>query len=468
MKYFKLAWPLGMLTVLAGCAVGPQYRMPDGPSAAQFHAPLPATAPQDTPAPGLGNWWRQFDDPIVPELVAQAQAGSPTMALALARIGQARAQAGMARSDRFPAIGAGVSGARGRIGEAALTRTVTRGLDASWEIDLFGGKRMAAEAARARLEARNSEWHGARVSLGAEVAATTVRYRACVRSAALLSQDADSRGQTGKLTAQKIKAGFTAPADGNLSAASAADARQRLVAQRALCDIDIKALVALTDVPEPALRARLDASDRVPRPSGIAVDTVPARALSQRPDIAAAEQDLRAASADINTAEANRYPSLSLGGDISVVRVGGVAQTLWSFGPAITAPLFDAGLRRNQANLARARYDESAASYQLQVRGAVREIEEALVQLDASTRREADAASAARDYDSYFKASEDKFRAGPGSLFELEVARRDALSAQQVLINVQQERVLAWIALYKALGGGWQAGPAPAERTNPT
>lgn len=461
MNKFIFAWPLGALTVLAGCAVGPVYQAPEPLAPAQFQAALPAADAGAARGSALESWWSQFDDPVVPTLVAAAQDGSPTLAAALARIGQARATAGVAGAARFPELELNAAGTRARVPGGPVTATLARSLDASWEVDLFGGKRMAAEAARARLDARGGDWHDARVSLAAEVAGTVIRYRACARNASLLAQDADSRGQTAQLTAQKIKAGFTAPADSNLSAASLADARQRLVAQRAACDVNVKALVALTGVAEPALRATLDAGRGVPRPGAILVDTVPAQALRQRPDIAAAERDLGAASADINSAEANRYPSLSLGGSIGLLRLDGVTNDQWSFGPKLNLPLFDGGRRRNEAELARARYDERYATYQLRVRGAVREIEEALVNLDASTRREADAATAARGYEQYFKASDDKFRAGPGSLFELEVARRDALSAQQVLINVQQERVLAWIALYKALGGGWHAGAEP-------
>jgi outer membrane protein TolC len=118
--------------------------------------------------------------------------------------------------------------------------------------------------------------------------------------------------------------------------------------------------------------------------------------------------------------------------------------------------LFDAGRRKAEVDLAQARYDEAYAGYQLQVRTAAREIEEALVRLDAAARREDDAALAAREYENYFRANDDKFKAGSGSLFELEDARRTFLAAQQTQISVQREHVTAWIALYKALGGGWR------------
>ncbi|WP_395824887.1 efflux transporter outer membrane subunit [Collimonas sp.] len=342
-------------------------------------------------------------------------------------------------------------------GEAAFVATSNSAtFDASWELDLFGGKRKAIDAADARLVASNAAWYGTRVSLAAEVGSTLVNYRTCEASAAMLAQDLTSREQTAQLTALKIKAGFTAPADGALINASTADARQKLIVQRAECDLHVKALVALTDIPEPALRVRLGVSNRLPQPRSIGVDGIPAQAISQRPDIAVAERTLAAASAEINVAQADRYPKISLIGSIGVggLRYDGQnsRSNTWSFGPSVSLPLLDGGRRRAAVDLAQARYDEAYAAYQLQVRGAVREIEEALAHLDAAARREADAAEASRNYESHYRANDDKFKAGSGSLFELEDARRTFLAAQQTVISVQRDHVNAWIALYKALG----------------
>ncbi|MDB5765248.1 MAG: Outer rane component of tripartite multidrug resistance system [Collimonas fungivorans] len=484
MRLFKMLGSVPLLSVIAGCVVGPTYQEPSPATSSQavlpqFQASLPQTAANGngTGAADLTGWWSQFDDPLVSELVAAAQASNPSLAQALARIAQARAAAGSAGSALFPSLAADASSTRSKslsgttgLGSASIiTTNSTAAFDASWELDLFGGKRKTAEAANARVFARNADWYGAKVSLAAEVGSTLVNYRACVAIAAMLAQDLKSREQTAQLTALKVKAGFTAPADGALINGSTADARQKLVVQRTECDLDVKALVALTDIPEPALRTKLAVNERLPTPRGFVVESVPAQALSQRPDIAVAERELAAASAEINVAQANRYPSLSLLGSIGIggFRFDGSSSRsdTWSFGPSLKLPLFDAGLRRAQVDLARGRYDEAYAGYQLQVRSAAREIEEALVRLDAAARREDDAALAAKEYESYFRANDDKFKAGSGSLFELEDARRTFLSAQQTQISVQREHVTAWIALYKALGGGWRNDKQQAETT---
>ncbi len=470
MQSCKIAGLASVVFSLGACTVGPTYQVPSPAVPAQFQASLPPFLPHDGRLGNLKNWWAQFDDPLVVELVDAAQAGSPTLAQALARIAQARAGLVSSRSTLFPALDGNVRTTRAKAltGPGVDGRSSSAGanLDASWEIDLFGANRHAAAAADARLAARTAGWHEMRISLAAEVAAMLVGYRACRATAAVLAQDLGSREQTGQLTALKVKAGFTAPADGALIEASMADARQRLIAQRAECDLNIKALVALSGLAEPDLRAKLAGNDNLPRPAGIAVDMVPAQALAQRPDIAAQERELAAAAADIDVAQARRLPRLSLLGSIGIagLRVAGTPDVdggTWSFGPALSLPLFDAGRGKAGVDAAQARYDEQLAAYRQLVRSAVREIEEALVRLDAAARRETDASAAARDFERFLLASDDRFKAGTGSLLDLEEARRTALAARQTLISLQRERVLAWISLYKALGGGWRADLPP-------
>lgn len=469
----------------AGCAVGPDYRSPALAAPPRFEAPLPhglqVSPRQDGIPPVSGDadlaWWRQFDDPLVAELVQEARVDSPTLAQSLARVLQARAVYQAAGAARLPGLGLNASATRARSvsapGASMVATSINRSLDASWEIDLFGARAKAAEAADARWNARLADWQAVRISLAAEVAATLVDYRACTVSVDILVQDLQSRQSVARLTGEALKTGYMPRAEGFLSDASVASASERLLAQRTLCDIDIKALVALTGLAEPDLRARLAAgSGELPRPQAFVVEAVPAQALAQRPDIAAAERELAAAAAEINVAEAQRYPSLLLGGSIGVGRLrsdglSGSADT-WSFGPAsLSLPLFDGGRRKAEAAGARGRYDEQAGVYRQRVRDAVREIEEALVRLDAAARREGDADIAALQYERYFQAGDEKFRAGASGLLDLEEARRNSLSARLTRVGVQLDRVQAWIALYKALGGGWQAVPPAAPDAMP-
>lgn len=456
--------PLGLTLLLAACASAPPA--PSAPATTPAH--WSTSLPHGGDAAALKDWWSRFDDPLLPELVQSAENGNPTLAQALAHITQARAGLAQARAGWWPSVNAsaGLSRAGSRVPPPAVLETqASAGLDARWELDLFGATRKAVEAARARTEGSALQWHDARVSLAAEVAQSYLSLRACEALAAVYEQEAQSQGKTAELTREKVKVGFESPSNGSLAEAGAADAANRLAAQRADCGAVMQSLVALTGIPAQPLLGKLQArTGRLPQAAPFAVEAVPARVLEQRPDLAAAQRDLAAAAADIGAAEAQRYPVLGLAGSIAAVaaRIGGLhlSGPTWSIGPTLSLPLFDGGLRAAGVDAARGRYDEARAVYEQRARNAVREVEEALLRLDAAQRREADAERAAAGYREYFAAAQERWRVGAGSLIEMEDARRFALTAQAGLIAVQRERVGAWITLYKAMGGGWDAATA--------
>ncbi|MBC7378451.1 MAG: efflux transporter outer membrane subunit, partial [Burkholderiaceae bacterium] len=303
--------------------------------------------------------------------------------------------------------------------------------------------------------------HDARISVAAEVANQYFSLRTCERQVVVAQGDAQSRAETSRLADLATRAGFQAPANAALARASAAESAGRLTQQRALCDIDVKALVQITGWAEPQLRQRLAATPSSPALTAtLAMAAVPAQALAQRPDIFSAERDVAAASADVGSAQAQRYPRLTLAGSIGTLhsRAGGTSVSLdtWSIGPvALSLPIFDGGRRAADVDAARGRYDEAAAHYRARVRQAVREVEEALVNLQATDSRSADAAIATEGYRASFTATQALYQNGLTSLVQLEDARRTQLAAETTLVSLQRERVAAWIALYRAVGGGW-------------
>lgn len=491
-KVFRNATALATAVALGACAVGPEYRAPVVTETPTWSAPTPARV--DTAA--LVGWWDRFHDPVLTGLLGAAEAGSPSLAEAWASIVKARATLTEDRADRLPSVTADGSAQRAKqsaLGGTAIGNTLTGTLDASWEVDLFGKLRRTQDAAAARVEARTDDWHDARVSLAAEVADDYVQYRACRLLARAYADEAASQAGTARATATSVRAGFTSPVNGALADASAASLRASAIEQRAECDVLVKALVALTGLEEPDLRHRLgdDGADPMeprspasrptprpappppplPAPEGFAVDSVPAAALARRPDLASLERELAAASAEIGVAEADRYPSLSFSGEIA--RSGatlGSLMTTWLLGSTLTAPLFDAGKRAAAVDSARAAYEYQLAAYRDGVRTAIREVGQALVRLDAATRRTGDARTAAQGYRTYFEAIDRNWRAGGASLLDREDALRNALNAEITLITVRRDQIEYWIALYKALGGGWRAGTpaqAPAQKTSP-
>ncbi|MBU6270976.1 MAG: efflux transporter outer membrane subunit [Betaproteobacteria bacterium] len=454
---------LALALLVAGCST------PAGvePRPKQAVAPMPADwvaqRPHGASAAELTRWWSGFQDPTLVWLIEAAQGESASIAQAGARIAEARESLARAGGARLPSLDAALSRTRGPVsfGGAPFLRTQDLlQFQSSWEIDLFGGLAAARQAERARLAARTAGWHEARVAVAAEVAAAYVALRGCEAQVALERQTLGSRRETEQLTRIAFSAGLQAADAALLARAQTADQAARLQARAADCDLAVKALVALTASAEPALRERLaQAPSGLPAPAAFQVDSLPVQLLAQRPDLASAEAELVAASGDIDAAQARRLPRLALTGAIGPLRfeASGISlsTTNWSFGPTLSLPLFDNGARTAALDSARARQIAAEARYRQAVRQAVREVEEAMVRLASLGQRVDEAARALEDYRVLREATQLRRGAGLGNAFEGEEAHRLWLQGQAVLLGLRQERVLAWIALYRALGGGW-------------
>ncbi|NVO07867.1 MAG: efflux transporter outer membrane subunit, partial [Rhodoferax sp.] len=354
----------------AGCALAPAQ--PDTPNAISTTAP----SAWNTPLPHAGRtvdlalWWQSLGDPVLVQLIEASEHVSPTLASATSRLRQARAALENASAANRPGLAANASAQRGVNQSSPTVGTgLQASLDASWEIDLFGANRQAANAAEARLAGSGAQWHEARVSVAAETATAYLNWRNCRSLLDVAENDARSRSETARLSALSAQAGFTAPAVNALAQASAAEGRSRATQQRQQCDSTLKALVALTALDEHELARRLALpAPALPELAMPAVSSVPAEVLSQRPDLYAAQYEVAAASADLGSSQAQRYPRLTLAGSIGALNYStlGTSTDLstWSIGPlALSLPLFDGGRRAANVQSAQARYDEAAALY---------------------------------------------------------------------------------------------------------
>lgn len=476
-------WPLpallAVVLLLPGCAaLAPPATAPlvaETPAVSpRWQAPLPVVADSasGTAVVPAAEFWLGFGDPALPPLLQAAQAASPSLAAAAARIERARATQTAAGAALLPQLGvnAGISQGRGTGGLPAGTTatTATAGLQAGWEIDLFGANAAARQAAAARLRGAQAMLADAQTALAAEVAASLTNLRACEAQTRTTQQDADSRAETARLTDLSARAGFIAPADAALARAGAAQARATATLQRGQCDTLVKGLVELTDLAEPALREQLaSATARLPQPPAVMPPSLPAELLAQRPDLREAALAVEAAAADRERAVALQLPQLSLSGSIGglALRSAGETQTggTWSIGPlSVNFPLFDGGSRAANTVAARAEYDSAVALYRAATRRAVREVESSLVSLQSTAARFDDARSAAIDFEAALVATEARQQGGLASLLDLENARRNALAAQSALIELQRERAQAWVTLVRALGAGWRPDAALA------
>jgi multidrug efflux system outer membrane protein len=455
----RLVVALATTLLLTACAITMPPTQVTAVLAPQWQAPLP----HQGAVAHLSQWWQQQGDPVLVELIEAAQAASPTLAQSLARIASARASQAAANGALLPRVDASVSASRGvSQPNVSVANTAVAGLQAGWELDLVGANRAVSAATTAQLDGTQAQWHNARVSVAAEVANLYYGLHTCHQLLSVAQKDAQSRQETARLTDLSAKAGFTAPATAALARASAAESRGRVTQQTAQCNIHTKALVELTAMAEPEFKRKIAVSlARQAQAAPIVIATVPAQTLTQRPDVFAAERDVVVASAQVGSAKAQRYPRLTLGGSIGALRSSamGVETSLetWSFGPlALSLPLFDGGQRVANVTAAEANYTQTVATYHAKVRQAVREVEEALVSLQSTDSRQLDAEVATQGYAQSLAATQSRYTQGLASLAELEESQRIALAAESAQLALKLERNRAWVALYRALGGGWE------------
>ena len=215
------------------------------------------------------------------------------------------------------------------------------------------------------------------------------------------------------------------------------------------------------------------ATDLIDKAALFSISTLPAEVVAQRPDVFQAEREVAASSSDVTSADALRMPRLSLSGSIGAAQIssGGFTSegATWSIGPlAITLPLYDGGARVANVQAAQARYEAAVIQYRSKARQAVAEVEIALLNLQSTASRRGDSQAAAEGYRASFNATQARYKSGLASLVELEDARRTLLAAETTLVNLQRERMAAWIALYRAAGGGWTVADNAAAANSTT
>lgn len=480
-KKNKLLLLSALCLTLNGCSAmqklsqkhNPQNTVSNTKIADKWQASLPHGGSQAN----LAQFWQQFDDALLLELIAAAQTESATLASAKARIAQARAKrvqtdaallpavdgsASASRSVQQPATSVQGNGVQG--GGSSAYNNAKVDVQASWELDIFGVNHATRDANLAQENAAQANWHDARVAVAAELANAYFSQRFCEKQLNILEADAKSRAESLRLTEITVAAGFSAPASAHLARASMADAAQQIKAQLAQCDLDVKALVALTGLDESALREKLKSQSFNPNNNALnslfSMSEVPAQIITQRPDINAAEADLISAATDIRSTYAESLPKVSLNGSIGWMRLSGSNFSsngkTWSLGPiSITFPIFHPGVAEAGLASAEANYEDKAATYRSKVRYAVKEVEDALVNLHSANTRQADISEAVKNYQASFSATETKVKAGFANLIELEEQRRSLLLTETTALNNLKQRTLAWVSLYRAAGGGW-------------
>ncbi|MGD9849007.1 MAG: efflux transporter outer membrane subunit [Desulfuromonas sp.] len=466
-RMFSIVTTAGLALLLAGCLrVGPDYH------------PLPPEAPPHWQAPALAaaapamlqHWWHEFQDPRLDRLIALALQHNTDLRLAEARLRQARSQRLQQQAQRRPGLDGSAGYSRNWAsshnggGSSSLYQA---SLDASWELDLFGGLRRAVEAADAAVGARQAELADVQVSLLAEVALNYLDLCASAEQHELLRQEIATRGTLLTLTGYREQSG-------QVTALETAQARQSLAQLQAqLPAIERQrhragnALATLLASPAAELEKLLaDAASLPPNRPALAIG-LPAEVLRRRPDIRQAERQLAQQSAQVGVAAAELYPRLSLPATLGLVAPR-LSQLLRadrasaSLSPQLRWSLLAGGRLRAQLAEQQILLEQQLLLYRGQVLNAIEETENALQTLSASDRQQQHLAAALTAARAVEQLRQQQYHAGLSDFETVLDSRQSRLSLQQQYLTSRQEQLRALVQLYKAAGGGWN--PA-AERT---
>lgn len=476
--------PAYVFLLLTGCAVGPDYQPPQTTVPAHWQESAVQTGGSDAA------WWQSFHDPLLESLIAQAAAGNLDYRQALDRIGAARAERTMAVAAGLPAFSGrgsvsrrrnsfgGTGGTTGSSGSANPTtfgggfgRDISNifqaGFDASWELDLFGGIRRGIEAAEANLEAEQEHSHDLLLSLIGEVAHSYIDLRLAQRQADITRANLAAQEAVLELIRVRSRAGLVSELEVAQAETLVADTRAKLPSYDLAAKQAIHALGVLLGQEPMALAASLSQPGALPRVDGAVTAELPVELLRRRPDLRAAERKLASASAQIGVASADLYPKLNLTAFLglqnpNLMQITPVGKS-WSLGAAAAMPLFNWG--RIRANIAakEAQRDEWLHAYQAAVLNALRDVEDSLAaQAEESQRRQA-LAEGLQAAGTALQLALERYRKGLTSFLDVLDAERNRHAAESQLADSQAQLAADRVALYKALGGGWQvfAEPAP-------
>jgi len=450
--------------LLAGCSVGPDYRSP------QLALPPQWEIGTSTNAPSV-EWWRSFGDATLNSLIDRAMQTNHDVRIAEGRLREARALRTGTAWDLGPTVTGVASLMDQRRSENAQTFSTPNQIfetdlydahfDARWEIDIFGGKRRALQAATARFAGIEEDLRTVLVSVVAEVARNYAEVRGAQQRLAIAQKNVASQRETLAVVQARFRAGLASELEVKQAEALLATSQARLPAVETLCRAGIHRLSVLVGQLPGALTVELSVPAELPSPPpGVPVG-LPAELLRRRTDVRRAEHDLMAATAGIGVEVAELFPKFAL------VGIGGF-QSLsasdwfvpqaryWSAGPTVTWRFLDFGRIRAQIKAANARQEQALAGYERTVLLAFEDVENALVAYaneQVGQRALAEAATANRRA---VELANELYTKGLGEFLNVLDAERALFQVEDQLVDSQRRLATNLIALYKALGGGWE------------
>lgn len=477
MRSRQLLLALACALSLAGCASGPDYTRPqvDMPAAWTPEAPWRSMQPAD--ATPRGPWWERFGDAQLNALQQQALAGNQTLAIATARLAQARAQLNVTGAAQAPQVNLNARAARSRISAnrpltnynspnfSTVQNDFALGASVSYEVDFFGRVQRSVEAAGAAAEQSAADLENTRLLLTAELATNYFNLRE-------LDVELDVVRRAIALQRQALE---LATARHDLGATSGLDmAQQQALLDSTLTQIDLlgrqraqyeHAIATLTGTPAPAFSIAPSLTPIMPPAIPVGV---PSDVLERRPDIAAAERAMAAANAQIGVASAAYYPSFMLQPSYGVdsrnwATLFNAPSLLWSLGVSASQSLFDGGRLRAGVDFSQAGYEATVASYRRTVLTAMQEVEDGITGLAALERAYAQSQLAIASARRVLEIANSRYEGGATPYLDVITAQQSLLNSERQAAQLMGQRLLVSVFLIKALGGDWQSRTHPAE-----
>jgi len=466
-------------SALCACEVGPNYHTPTAPTPTAYKQIDGWTTAQPSDAADRADWWTVFNDPTLNDLEAKVAISNQNLAAAQAAYQQARALVSEQRAALFPTItgtasanvsGGGGGGTGGTIttgsgtvvgpsGGRGVSQAYRLELGGTWEPDVWGRVRRSIENAKANAQASYSDLVNARLSAQMELAADYITLRELDEQKRYDDETVKGYAQSLTVTENKFKVGNAAQSDvdqaettlHNEMAADTALGQQRAVQE--------DAIAILTGVPPASL-------DLPPAPWTLKpVDIppgVPSTLLERRPDVAAAERQAAAASAEIGVATAGYYPDISLtgSGGTDASKIGQLfsPQSLaWSLGASAVETIFNGGLTHAQVQAAKASYDQAVANYREAVLTAFDQVEDNLAAQRVLAAEQPDLQASVNSADDALRITQNEYAAGTVDYTSVVVAQAAALNAHNAELQLEANRLTTTVDLVVALGGGWNA-----------
>jgi multidrug efflux system outer membrane protein len=458
---------LALSVLLSGCAVGPNYKPPQTSVASSFaNTPTNAASADETT---LATWWKGFHDGKLDGLVDRAIAHNLDLRIATANLKEARALRRLTKFDLAPTVQANAGYEKGLLSKAAAFPGVSRearefelfdsSFDATWELDLFGRVRRSVQAANAQASSVEATRLDLLVSVTAEVARNYFELSGLRNQLAVARRNADVQAETLKITQSRLDGGRGTDFDVSRSRSLLNLTLSTIPPLEAGINKTIYRIAVLTGQQPTALTTELSAS--APLPSAMPILTLgdPAALLRRRPDIRAAERSLAAATARIGVATADLFPRVTFVGSVgfqadTFAGLGKSGADNWSFGPRITWAALDLGRVQARIKAADARTEASLAFYERTVLTALEETEGALVDFAQEQSRQQFLATSAQASQNAANLAHQRYEGGVTDFLSVLDAERTLLEAQDRLADSQTRTATAYVAVYKALGGG--------------